>query len=198
MGLPIRDPEHHDYGDYRRWGDDVRYELIDGVAYAMSPSPTRHHQEVTGEIYYQARQRLDPKSDCQVLIAPLDVRLPQGDEVDDRVDTVVQPDVLAVCDPGKLDDRGVRGAPDWVVEVLSPSTASHDHIHKRRVYERHGVTELWLVHPTDRLLTVYRYENGEYGKPEFVELAGETEVQALPGVTIHWDALVERLPPLDP
>ncbi|MFO7808817.1 Uma2 family endonuclease [Guyparkeria sp.] len=198
MGLPLRDEEFHTYGDYRHWGDERRYELIDGVAYAMSPSPTRHHQEVTGEIYYQARQGLDPESECRIMIAPLDVRLPRGDEADDQIDTVLQPDVLAVCDPDKLDDRGVRGAPDWVVEVVSPSTASHDHIHKRRVYERHGVTELWLVHPTDRLLTIYWLEGEEYGKPEVVELAGETEVRALPGVRIAWDALVERLPPQDP
>ncbi|MGM0517677.1 MAG: Uma2 family endonuclease [Pseudomonadota bacterium] len=197
MGLPLRDEEFHTYGDYRHWGDELRYELIDGVAYAMSPSPTRHHQEVTGEIYRQAANATEG-AECRVMIAPLDVRLPRGDEADDRIDTVVQPDVLAVCDPNKLDERGVRGAPDWVVEVLSPSTASHDHIHKRRVYERHGVTELWLVHPTDRLLTIYRLAGDEYGKPEFVELAGETEVRALPGVRIAWDALVERLPPQGP
>jgi Uma2 family endonuclease len=197
MGLPLRDEAFHTYGDYRHWGDERRYELIDGVAYAMSPSPTRHHQEVTGEIYRQAANATEG-GECRVMIAPLDVRLPRGDEADDRIDTVLQPDVLAVCDPDKLDERGVRGAPDWVVEVVSPSTASHDHIHKRRVYERHGVTELWLVHPTDRLLTIYRLEGEEYGKPEVVELAGETEVGALPGVRIAWDALVERLPPQDP
>jgi len=107
---------------------------------------------------------------------------------------VVQPDVLVVCDKNKLDRRGVRSAPDWIVEVLSPSTASHDQIKKRQLYERHGVREYWLIHPIDRVLTVYCLSNGEYGKPEFYELRGETAVNTLPGVVIQWDELVTRLP----
>ena len=193
MGLPVRDYEHHTYGDYRSWDDETRYELIDGMAYAMAPAPLRIHQEVAGEIYRQAANALEGAR-CRALIAPLDVRLPRAGEADDRVDTVLQPDVLAVCDPDKLDERGVRGAPDWVVEVLSPATAGHDQIHKRRVYEHHGVAELWLVHPTDHLLTIYRLEAGEYGKPEIVELEGETAVGVMPEVVIQWDALAERLP----
>ncbi|MGM0412707.1 MAG: Uma2 family endonuclease [Pseudomonadota bacterium] len=197
MGLPVRDNEHHTYGDYRTWDDDTRYELIDGVAYAMAPAPLRIHQEVAGEIYRQAANALEGAR-CRALIAPLDVRLPRAGEADEGVDTVLQPDVLAVCDPDKLDERGVRGAPDWVVEVLSPGTAGHDQIHKRRVYEHHGVAELWLVHPTDRLLTIYRLEEGEYGKPEIVELAGETAVGVMPEVVIQWDGLADRLPEVAP
>ena len=87
------------------------------------------------EIYLQARQALEGKP-CRVFIAPVDVRLPKRDEADQQVDTVVQPDVLVVCDSSKLDRRGVRGAPDWLVEVPSPSTASHDQIRKRTLYER--------------------------------------------------------------
>ena len=105
--------------------------------------------------------------------------------------------LLVVCDPAKLDRRGVRGAPDWVVEVLSPSTASHDQIAKRRVYERAGVAEYWLVHPADRVLTIYRLEGAEYGKPDIRELAGESEIGVLPGVVVAWDALVARLPQPD-
>lgn len=193
MGLPVRDHIHHTYGDYRTWDDDARYELIDGVAYIMAPAPARLHQEVAGEIFRQAANALEG-SGCRVLIAPLDVRLPNGNEADDQIDTVVQPDTLAVRDPAKLDARGVRGAPDWVVEVLSPATASHDQIQKRRTYERHGVAELWLVHPTDRVLTIYRLEKGEYGRPDVVELTGETTVGVLPGLVIDWDSLADRLP----
>jgi Uma2 family endonuclease len=106
---------------------------------------------------------------------------------------VVQPDVLVVCDPNKLDRRGVRGAPDWVVEVLSPSSASRDQIEKRRIYERHGVLEYWLVHPTDRILTVYRLQNGEYGKPDIFKLEGSTPVAVLPGVSLDWEAMTPFL-----
>jgi Uma2 family endonuclease len=123
------------------------------------------------------------------MIAPLDVRLPRHDEADENTDVVVQPDVLVVCDPTKLDRRGVRGAPDWVVEVLSPSSASRDQIEKRRIYERHGVLEYWLVHPTDRILTVYRLQNGEYGKPDIFKLEGSSPVTVLPGVSIDWEAM---------
>ncbi|MDZ7810094.1 MAG: Uma2 family endonuclease [Arhodomonas sp.] len=197
MGLPVRDHDYHTYADDLRWDDDARYELIDGLAYAMAPAPMRVHQEVVGEIFRQAANALEDQR-CRVFVAPLDVRLPKAGEADDEVDTVVQPDVLAVCDPERLDERGVRGAPDWVVEVLSPATAGHDQIHKRRVYERAGVTELWLVHPMDRVLTIYRLCDGEYGKPEITELTGETAVGAVPGVSIDWEALAEILPVLGP
>jgi Uma2 family endonuclease len=105
--------------------------------------------------------------------------------------------VLVVCDPAKLDRRGVRGAPDLVVEVLSPGTSSHDHVRKRRVYERAGVAEYWLVHPLDRMVTVYRLAGGEYGKPDGFDLSGETPLGVLPDVVIQWDALVERLTPVE-
>lgn len=196
MGLARRDSIHHTYGDYLGWPQDLRYELIDGEAFLMAPAPELGHQEVAGEIFFQLRLALGEGS-CRPFIAPVDVRLPRADEADDRVDTVVQPDVLVVCDPARLDRRGVRGAPDFVVEVLSPSTAAHDHVRKRRVYERAGVREYWLVHPVDRMVTVYRLDGDEYGKPEVQELAGETAVGVLPGVVIAWDALVARLPPVE-
>lgn len=193
MGLPQRDTAHHSYGEYLGWPEDVRYELIDGVAYLMAPAPALAHQDVVGEIYYQLRQALADKP-CRVYVAPVDVRLPKADEADADIDTVVQPDVLVLCDPAKADRRGVRGAPDLVVEVLSPGTAGHDHVLKRRVYERAGVREYWLVYPVDRMVTVYRLEQGQFGRPEVGYLSGETPVGILPGVAIAWDALVQRLP----
>ncbi len=193
---PALDTRHHyTYGDYLTWPDDVRYELIDGVAYLMAPAPTLEHQDIAGEIYRQLANALEGKP-CRPYIAPVDVRLPKGNEADEAVDTVVQPDVIVVCDQGKLDRRGVRGAPDFVVEVLSPSTAFHDHKRKREVYERAGVKEYWLVDPVERTIHIYRIdENGRYGKPDVREMKGETPVGVLGEVVIRWDALVERLPP---
>ncbi|WP_150051282.1 Uma2 family endonuclease [Methylomonas rhizoryzae] len=193
MAVVLKDRQRHSYGDYLQWPEDVRYELIDGNAYLMSPAPDLAHQDVAGEIYFQARQALQGKP-CRVFIAPLDVRLPKRDEADALIDSVVQPDVLVVCDAGKLDKRGVRGAPDWIVEVLSPSTASHDQINKRDLYQRHGVREYWLVHPIDRILTVYLLQNGEYGKPDLYPLEGVTPVGILPEIAIRWDELAARLP----
>jgi Uma2 family endonuclease len=100
-----------------------------------------------------------------------------------------------VCDPAKVGDKNVRGAPDFVLEVLSPSTASHDQVLKRRRYEQAGVREFWLLHPTDRVLTIYRLLNGEYGKPDVQALEGETDVQVLDGVRIDWAPVNERLGP---
>ncbi len=197
MGAPKHAAARYTYGEYLHWPDDVRYELIDGQAWMMAPAPTIEHQDIAGDIYYQLRQALEG-APCRVLIAPVDVRLPRSGEADDDIDTVVQPDVLLVCDSAKIDRRGVRGAPDWVAEVLSPSTAARDQIAKRRIYERAGVREYWLVHPTDRTLTVHWLVDGRYGIPEISELKGSTALAILPEVAIAWDALVARLPPVEP
>ncbi len=192
MALQQRDDQLYTYGDYRTWPEDVRYELIDGIAWLMSPAPGRRHQELVGELFYQARQALEGK-DCRAYLSPFDVRLPRGDESDDAIDTVVQPDVLVVCDPAKLDEAGLRGAPDWVVEVLSPSTAAHDQTRKLAVYERAGVPEVWLVHPADRVLTRYRLVDGRYGRPEIQELEGVTAVAVLPEIIIDWAVVTAQL-----
>lgn len=192
MGLPQRDAVYHTYGDYLEWPEDVRYELIDGVAYLMSPAPTREHQEIAGEIFRQTANALEGQP-CRPYVAPFDVRLPRGDEPDKLVDTVVQPDLLVVCDRRKLDTRGMRGAPDWVVEVLSPAAAAHDQTIKLAAYERAGVPEVWLVHPADRVLTMYRPEGATFGRPVISELKGQTAVAALPGLTVDWDRVLARL-----
>lgn len=192
MGFALEQDKHYTYRDYLTWPDDFRCELIDGKIYLMTPAPLLAHQDVAGEIFTQAKLALRGKS-CRAFIAPVDVRLPSPAEVDENTDVVVQPDVFVVCDVGKLDRRGVRGAPDWVVEVLSPSTAGKDQIEKRRIYERHGVLEYWLVHPTDRILTIYRLINGEFGKPDIYPLEEQTPVAVLPGVTIDWNELAPYL-----
>lgn len=176
------------YADYCRWPEDERWELIDGEAFAMCPAPTRLHQEFITEFIAQLHAQCQHKG-CRLYAAPFDVRLPKADEADDWVDTVVQPDIAVFCDRTRLDDKGARGAPDWVIEILSPSTAAKDQIRKRALYERHGVREYWLIHPVDRLLTRYRLDDqGRYGAPELLELTGRTEVAALPGVGIDWPA----------
>ncbi|MDX9767666.1 MAG: Uma2 family endonuclease [Ectothiorhodospiraceae bacterium] len=192
MGLPLRDNERHTYGDYRQWPDEQRYELIDGIAYAMAPAPARLHQDFQLELARQIADALDG-TPCRVYLAPFDVRLPRGNEADDRVDSVVQPDISVVCDRSKLDEHGCRGAPDWIIEVLSPSTASHDQVLKLDLYERRGVREYWLVHPTDRLLTVYLHDGRGYGKPSIHELAGVRASRILPDVVVDWVKLLRRI-----
>lgn len=189
MTEPARRTERYTYGDYLRWTDDQRWELIDGAAYLMAPAPNWRHQELAGEVFAQLRNQLIGKP-CRPAIAPLDVRLPKGDEADERVDTVVQPDVLIVCQSERIDRRGVRGAPSFVLEVLSPSSASHDQIRKRRVYERAGIAEYWILHPVDGVLTIYRRGSAEsFAPPEIVEASGVIELSSVPGVSVDFAGL---------
>jgi Uma2 family endonuclease len=104
----------------------------------------------------------------------------------------VQPDVFIVCDPQKLDERGMLGAPDWIAEVLSPSTARYDRTTKLRAYERAGVPEVWLIDPTERNVTIYRIAAGRYTQPVVLEFEGRTAITAIPGVSIDWDRLLVR------
>jgi Uma2 family endonuclease len=184
------------YADYAKFPDDERWELIDGVAYAMSPAPNWRHQEIVLEIARQLGNQLLGKT-CRAAIAPLDVRLPKAGEVDDLIDTVVQPDVMVVCDPSRIDLCGVRGAPTLVIEVLSPSTASHDHLRKRRVYERAGVAEFWLVHPIDGVVHVYRLQAAVFAPVAILDARRAIAVGALEGVAIDLSALFEGAPESD-
>jgi Uma2 family endonuclease len=178
--------QRYTYGAYLTWGDEVRGELIDGVFYDMSPAPSTLHQSVSIELATQVNTFLRGKP-CRAFAAPFDVRLPHGTERDEDVDTVVQPDLVVVCDPARLDERGCRGAPDWVVEILSPRTAAKDQVRKRALYEAHGVREYWLVHPVDRVVTVYRLgAGGLYAAASVHETTGTLDVTALPGLTIDW------------
>lgn len=180
------------YVEYAALDSAERYELVDGVLYAMAPAPLLDHQAVVGEIYFQLRSQLEA-TPCRPFVAPVDVRLPEPGQDDADTLTVLQPDVFVVCDPAKLDARGVRGAPDFIVEVLSPATAARDHLSKRRAYERAGVREYWLVHPVDRLLTLYRRGDASFDPPVIQELAERTGVTALPGVSIAWEPILRAL-----
>jgi len=186
MAVSRQDALHHTYGEYLTWPEGHPAELINGTAYIREPpAPSRLHQEIAGELYLQVRLALDGHS-CRAYIAPFDVRLPRHGEADELIDTVIQPDVLIVCDLLKLDERGMRGAPDWVAEVLSPATARHDRLIKLPAYERAGVAETWLIDPPARIATLHRLRGGRYGPPAVVELRGRTPVASVAGVVIDW------------
>lgn len=154
------------YKEYSNWPEDQRWELIDGKAYNMSPAPSIVHQRISRQLLLAFATYLSNKS-CEVFTAPFDVRLPKGSEKDDKIDTVVQPDLVVVCDPNKLDDRGCKGAPDLVIEILSPSTAKKDWKEKFELYERVGVQEYWIVDPYVQTVLVFT-SNGDkkYGAPD--------------------------------
>jgi Uma2 family endonuclease len=192
MAYIRRDEQRHTYGDYLTWSADYGDELIDGIAYVREPpAPSRHHQKMVGDLFVQVWNALEGKPH-HVYCAPFDVRLPKSNETNEQIDTVVQPDLLIVCDLNKLDDRGMRGAPDWIAEILSPGTARYDQTTKIPVYERAGVREVWLIHPANRTLTLYQLKNGCYGHPERLELRGKTPLTAVPDVSIDWDRLYSQ------
>lgn len=192
MGYALRDQHKYSYGDYRTWPENQRYELVDGAAFLMAPAPSLDHQTIAFEVGRQLANALE-NHPCRVLLAPLDVLLPLAGEADDAVTTVVQPDVLVVCDPAKLSSRGVRGAPDWVMDVVSPASSSHDQIIKLAAYERAGVREYWVVHPNDRLLNLYLHDGQGFVRSQITELRGETPVSSLGGIRVDWERILRRL-----
>ena len=177
--------ERFSYDDYSNWTDEGRWELIDGVAYDMSPAPSRLHQEMLLKIVRPIADFLDD-TPCEVYVAPFDVRLPEDPEASDKETlTVVQPDIVVVCDKSKLDERGCKGPPDFVIEILSPATAAKDMKIKRDLYERHGIREYWLVHPTDKTVMVYRIgADNEYGKAVICTGEDIVESTAIEGLKI--------------
>ncbi len=193
MSVSKRDALHHTYADYLNWSRTSGDELIDGTAYVSEPpAPSPSHQAVVVELCCQAAAALRGKA-CRVYVAPFDVRLPRATEEDGQIETVVQPDVFIVCDVQKIDARGMRGAPDWIAEVLSPHTESYDQLVKLPIYERAGVREVWLIHPVDRRVTIYRLEAGRYGRASILELQGQTPLTAVPEVTIDWEPVLAKV-----
>jgi Uma2 family endonuclease len=171
---------HYTYADILQWDEGERYELFDGRAFMMA-SPTRLHQEISGAIFNKLYNFLEGKR-CNVYYAPFGVRLfPKKDKSDD---TYFEPDIVVVCDPSKLDDWGCNGAPDLVVEILSPSTVKHDLLYKFNKYLEAGVREYWIVDPDEKTVSVYVLEGGRF---VFYEYEWETAVQAsaLPGFTLE-------------
>jgi Uma2 family endonuclease len=152
--------EWYTYQDYRSWPEGERIELIRGVPYAMSPAPRREHQRLVMEMSRQLANALRD-APCDVYAAPFDVKL-SADEEDDRP-TIVQPDITVICDPAKLTDQGVTGAPDLVIEIVSPDSGFHDRGRKFDLYRDSGVREYWIVDPDERVVEVYQLEpDGSY------------------------------------
>lgn len=176
MTQPQIDRDNYTYGDYLSWPETERWEIIEGIPYMMAP-PSRIHQEVLGELFRQISNYLLNKP-CKVYTAPFGVRLPSGNEKSDlEINTVVEPDIVAVCDHSKLDEQGCKGAPDLIIEIISPSSVKNDMLKKFNRYEKAGVKEYWIVEPNGKIVTVFVLgENGKYGRPEVYSEDNEIQV----------------------
>ncbi len=155
------------YSDYLLWQFSERVELIKGFILKMSPAPSSNHQKISQNInkYFLNLFNNHP---CSVFVAPFDVRLPIKSAKKDT--TVVQPDICIICDEDKIDDKGCKGAPDLIVEILSPKNSKHDVDTKFNLYLESGVKEYWIVEPEARIVLVYSLINEEYiGSKPFSE-----------------------------
>jgi Uma2 family endonuclease len=170
---------YYTYADVLEWDEDIRAEIIDGELYMLA-APTRFHQGILMELAGQLRDFLKGKP-CKVYPAPFDVRLFPQDDLSD--DTVVEPDIVVVCDSSKLDDRGCNGAPDLIIEILSPSTARFDRVLKFRKYLEAGVREYWIVSPEEQTVEAYILDAGRYITKTY-DQTDDVPVTVLPGCTI--------------
>ncbi|RMG69292.1 MAG: Uma2 family endonuclease [Bacteroidetes bacterium] len=176
----------YSYADYLTWQLQERLELLRGKIALMSPAPNLYHQKIVGKLHIFVGQFLLHRS-CQVFVAPFDVRLPrQQQDSDEETFTVVQPDICVVCDEGKLDERGCKGAPDLVIEVLSPGNTRREMRDKFTLYEEAGVREYWLVDPANRVISRFLLdETGTFiGKRPLTDQE-ILETELLPGLQIE-------------
>jgi Uma2 family endonuclease len=155
--------KRYSYADYLTWFDDKRRELYDGFIKLITPAPSRVHQEISLNLVTEIKNFLKKKK-CKVYNAPFDVRFPKSGIIDDRkIFTVVQPDICIICDIEKLDVNGCIGAPDMIVEIISPKNSRRDIKDKFQIYEENGVREYWIVHPNDQTVIVFMLdENSKY------------------------------------
>ncbi len=155
--------KRYTYADYLTWMDDKRRELFDGMIKLMTPSPSMKHQELSFNFSRLLGNYLVNKA-CKGFAAPSDVRLPQNkNKNDETIYTVVQPDLYVVCDLSKMDEKGCLGAPDFIIEIVSPGSSRCDVREKFDIYQEHGVCEYWIVYPNDETVSVFVLdEKGKY------------------------------------
>ena len=175
--------QRYTFADYLTWNGPVRFELAAGEAVLLA-SPAAGHQLVLAEILHQLMAFLEGKP-CKAVPAPFDVRLfeREGDEPED-IDTVVQPDISVVCDKSKIDKYGCKGAPDLIVEILSPSSRRHDRFTKFNLYQRAGVREYWIVDPDSKDAQAFVLENGYYSAKAYGAAGDRLPVHVLEGCEI--------------
>jgi Uma2 family endonuclease len=183
----------YSYADYLQWTFEDRLELIKGKIFKMTPAPAAIHQRISwiisGELYSYLKDK-----NCQAYSAPFDVRLPRtGENEDKKIVTVVQPDVCIICDPAKVDARGCTGAPDIVIEILSPGNNQKEVRNKYEVYEESGVREYWIVSPVEKTFLQYNLIDGQYQTARPMTTGDIITTTILPGFELNLETVFEVL-----
>lgn len=173
----VQPNQTYTYQDYVQWNDDQRWELIDGVPHNMSPAPNTSHQRLVSRLTSFFNQKLNGKK-CEVFPLPTDVILSDYD--------VVQPDVLVVCSPEKVKEKGIFGAPDLVIEIVSPSSSRRDRWDKKALYEKYGVKEYLQFDPDAKYAEQYVLDkNGKYSSGDAFADKDSISLQSLDGLELR-------------
>ncbi len=182
MPLP-QEERKYSFADYLTWPENERWEIIDGVPY-MQAAPSPIHQEVLNNINVQFHNYLVGKP-CKVYPAPFCVRITNGSENNEDIKKVFEPDISIVCNKSKIDEKGCLGAPDLIVEVMSPSSVKMDRVEKFNSYEKAGVKEYWIVEPQGKIVSVFVLQsNSRYGRPEIYTEDQKITVSIFPDLTV--------------
>jgi Uma2 family endonuclease len=188
MNAALEQDRIYTYRDYLKFGEDVRCEIIDGVVYDLLPAPGSLHQgrlmtlaTIIGSYFLNKK--------CKAFVAPFDVRLPKKGEKSKDTSNVVQPDIVVICDAKKVDSKGCKGAPDWIIEIISPSSNRRDRRDKFNLYENSGVNEYWIVNPKTKKLSVFILDKKEglYGSEEVYGLGQTVYPSMFPDLIIDLD-----------
>ena len=190
--MPLPKPgQKYSYADYLTWNEGERWELFDGMAY-MQAAPSRIHQQISMELATQFHTYFKGKT-CRVFAAPFCVRL-DNEASDNDIKNVVEPDITIVCDISKLDERGCKGSPDLIIEILSPTSGKTDKLIKFDKYEKAAVTEYWIVEPDSKLISVFVLQpNNRYGRPEIYSEEDKIRVSIFTDLQIDLEPVFETL-----
>lgn len=179
------------YADYLTWKFDEMVEIIKGRIFKLSQAPNSFHQCISMNISGILKVKLKGTR-CKAFAAPTDVRLITRSSRDEDIVTVVQPDLFVVCDPAKMDERGCLGSPDFIIEILSPSTSAKDLNEKYHLYEEAGVTEYWVIGPGERFVECFVLENGIYKKSGVYGEGSVVPVHTIPGLEMNATDIFEQ------
>lgn len=178
------------YADYLKWDFEEIVELIKGKIFAKAAAPSRKHQEVSGNIFLLLKTHLKNQK-CKVYASPFDVRFSKVPDFR-KIDSVVQPDISVICDLSKLDERGCLGAPDLIVEILSPSNSKVELQNKFDLYQEFGVGEYWIIHPAENTLQINVLVNGIYQPSRLFTSGQKVTSTVLPGFELDLEDIFEE------
>lgn len=178
------------YADYLQWDFEEIVELIKGKIFAKAAAPNRKHQEVSMNLSRILGSFLKGQK-CKVYAAPFDVRLSKDPDFK-KIDSVIQPDISVICNPSKLDDKGCFGAPDLIVEILSPSNSRVELQNKFELYEEFGVQEYWIIHPVECTLLIYALVEGKYQSSKLFTSGDKIKSCVLPGLELDLEEVFEE------